>query len=90
MLVREGSSCECVDGDSQLAVGPGQIQALVVAIDTRKTNGSVKMTVRYRTNDPRCPILVLTMLGTVVKDVASQMKSGSLRPIPSVEHTPRI
>ena len=70
MLTREGSSCECVDGGSRLAVGPGQIRALVVAIDTLKINGSVKMTVRYRTNDPRCPVLVLTMLGTVVNDVA--------------------
>jgi hypothetical protein len=89
LLVREGSSCECVDGDSQLTVGPGQVRELMLAIDTRKTSGAVNMTVRYQTNDPRCPILVLAMLGTVVEDVAAQMKSGTLRPIPSVEYSPQ-
>lgn len=89
LLVKEGSSCECVDGDSQFVVGPGQVGELIVAMDTSKTNGSVKMTILYQTNDPRCPILELAMLGTVDEDVAAQMKSAPLLPIPSVEQTPQ-
>ncbi len=89
MLVREGSSCECIGGDYQLAVGPGQIRTLGVAMDTTATDGSVEMTLKYRTNDPLNPVLMFTVLGTVDGDVASQTQSGSLLPIPSDEHPPR-
>ena len=85
MLVREGESCECVAGDSRLALEPGEWKELLIVADSRRTHGAVELTVRYRTNDPSRPMLVLTLLGTVIGDVAGT-EAGVPQPIPS--HSP--
>jgi hypothetical protein len=67
LILREGSrSCECVSGTfPKIIIPPGASKPLVAALETRKILGPAALEVRYWTNDPRTPVVTLTLLADV-------------------------
>jgi hypothetical protein len=65
LLHREDIDCPCLSSDRELTLAPGASHDLTATLHTDQFQGSIQSRIRYRTNDPRRPILELTMLAQV-------------------------
>ena len=67
LILRESASgCECLSAaQPEITVPPGATRKLIVRLDTGKGLGPLKIESHYSTNDPRRPVLTVTLLADI-------------------------
>lgn len=66
VLTELDRSCDCVRGDRpEIVVGPGRSAEIGVRFDTEELTGPVQLEIRYSTNDPALPTILLHVLADV-------------------------
>jgi hypothetical protein len=63
VLRQLGRSCECLLSEvAEMIVPAGESRKIIARVNTRDERGLLRLEVRYRTNDPQHPLLVLYAL----------------------------
>lgn len=71
VLTEFDRSCDCVRGDRpEVVVGPGRSAEIGVRFDTEELAGPVQLEIRYSTNDPALPTILLHVLADVETQTA--------------------
>lgn len=66
ILTELDRSCDCVRGDRpEIVVGPSRSAEIGVRFDTEELAGPVQLEIRYSTNDPALPTILLRVLADV-------------------------
>ena len=65
ILHQDDSDCSCLSSDPKLFLPPGASGELTATLRTAQFQGAIQSHIRYRTNDPRRPILDLVLIAQV-------------------------
>ena len=66
LLIEQSRSCGCLTaGKPEVTIPPGGKTRLKLVLDARRLRGAVRKHVQYRTNDPDCPTLTLTLAAVI-------------------------
>ena len=66
ILREEFRNCSCLTGGKpEIIVAPGKTVELEVIMHTSQLSGAVRKLVRYRTNDPKLPMLTVRLVAEV-------------------------
>jgi hypothetical protein len=82
ILQKQSNSCGCLSADPEINVPPGHTRRIAASLHTAHLRGPVQIEITYRTNDPHCQKLKLTLLADVVADGAATDDDQPLLPTP--------
>ena len=83
ILQKQSNSCGCLSADPEINIPPGHTRRIAAALHTDRLRGPVQLEISYRTNDPHCPKLKLTLLADVVAADDPAADGQPLLPIPA-------